>query len=141
VDVTVRHELPVFHQVSLVGEIDLTNADAHGDLLCRVLDLGAGDVLYVDCREVAFLELRGMAMMLRVHRHGIARGTMVRWVGISSAHRALLEIAGLDRRLHLPDVDAATRPEEERDDQVSESRSSDSQKRKKPSWSSPIWWK
>jgi anti-anti-sigma factor len=136
VDVTLRDERPLFHQVSLVGEIDLTNARAHGDLLCRVLDLGAGATLLVDCGQIAFLELSGMAMMQRVHRHGIMHGTTVRWVGFSPAHRRLLELAGLDRRLHL-DERAAPR----QDDQASAARSSASQKRKKPSWSSPIWWK
>lgn len=125
----------MFHQVSLVGEIDLTNADAHGDLLCRVLDLGAGETLYVDCRHVAFLELRGMAMMLRVHRYGIALGTAVRWVGLSPAHRRLLALARLDRRLHVCDAPVPD------DDHVNAARSSESQKEKKPSWSPPIWWK
>ncbi|HEY3671945.1 MAG TPA: STAS domain-containing protein [Acidimicrobiia bacterium] len=125
----------MFLQVSLVGEIDLTNADAHGELLDRVLDLGAGDTLLVDCRDLAFLELRGMAMMQRVHRHGIARGTDVHWVGLSAAHRRLLELAGLDGKLSLRDVpigDAA------RDVQVNDACSSASQNRTKPSWSSPI---
>ena len=128
----------MFHQVSLVGEIDLTNAEAHGDLLSRVLDLGAGEILYVDCREVVFLELRGMAMMLRVHRHGIARGTAVRWIGLRPAHRALLELAGLDRRLHLCDMPAT------KDDTVVEQvhtrRRAESSERRKLSLPSPIWW-
>jgi anti-anti-sigma factor len=123
--------------VSLVGEIDLTNADAHGELLDRVLDLGAGDTLLVDCRDLAFLELRGMAMMQRVHRHGIERGTDVHWVGLSTAHRRLLELAGLDEKLSLRDVPG----DPERDVQDKVECSSASQYRKKPSWSSPIWWK
>jgi anti-anti-sigma factor len=120
----------MFHQVSLVGEIDLTNADAHGELLDRVLDLGAGDTLLVDCRDLAFLELRGMAMMQRVHRHGIERGTEVHWVGLSAAHRRLLELAGLDGRLSLRDVPIG---DPARDVQVNDACSSASQNRKKPS--------
>jgi anti-anti-sigma factor len=129
----------VFRQVSLVGEIDLTNADAHGELLDRVLDLGAGDTLLVDCRDLAFLELRGMAMMQRVHRHGIERGTDVHWVGLSEAHRRLLALAGLDGKLSLRDDAPVSGPAG--DAQVNDACSSESQNRKKPSWSSPIWWK
>jgi anti-anti-sigma factor len=102
--VTTGQLLPRFHQVSLVGEIDVANACVHGDLLCQVLDLGAGDTLFVDCHQLAFLDLRGMAMMQRVHRRGVECGTSVRWVGVSPAHRRLLALAGLEHRLFIDDA-------------------------------------
>jgi anti-anti-sigma factor len=119
--------------VRLVGDIDVSNADAHGDLLCRVLDLGVGDTLIVNCHQLEFLELRGMAMMVRVHRRSVERGTWVHWAGLSPSHVRLLTLAGLDRLLSIDCTPPA--------DQDNAPRSSDSQKRKKPSWSSPIWWK
>ena len=112
---------PVFHQVSLVGEIDVANACVHGDLLCRVLDLGVGDTLLVDCQELAFLDLRGMAMMQRVHRHGIDRGTSVHWVGVSPAHRRLLALAGLERRLLVDDAPPDDAPPDDAPREVQDS--------------------
>jgi anti-anti-sigma factor len=87
--------------VSLIGEIDVANAATHGDLLCTMLDLAEASTLLVDCSGLEFLELRGMAMMARVDRHGRARGTDVWWAGLSDRHRRLLELAGLDRQLLL----------------------------------------
>jgi anti-anti-sigma factor len=92
--------------VSLIGEIDVANAATHGDLLCTMLDLAESTMLLVDCSGLEFLELRGMAMMVRVDRHGSARGTEVWWTGLSDRHRRLLELAGLDRQLRLCPPDA-----------------------------------
>lgn len=85
--------------MQLIGEIDVANADAHGGLLCAMLDLGCGAQLLVDCRELAFLELRGMAMMQRVHRYGVERGVEVSWTGLSEQQLHVLALAGLDRQL------------------------------------------
>ena len=98
--------------VSLIGDIDVANSVTHGDLLCTLLDLAESSTLLVDCSELEFLELRGMAMMVRVDRHGSARGTEVWWTGLSARHRQLLELAGLDEQLRLcpPGDDDATPP-------------------------------
>jgi anti-anti-sigma regulatory factor len=134
--------------VSLVGEIDVANADVHGDLLCRMLDLQPGLTLLVECSELDFLELRAMAMMQRVHRHAVDRGGRVHWVGIASPHRQLLELAGLTSQLVLeeavPDLrndDARAGADQARDCRPKAGCRRDSQKRKNPTWSSPIWWK
>jgi len=99
--------------VTLIGDIDVANAAMHGDLLCTLVDLAEVSTLLVDCSELAFLELRGMAMMVRVDRHGAARGTEVWWSGLSAQHRQLLELAGLDRQLKLcpPEGPTDTRPD------------------------------
>jgi anti-anti-sigma factor len=92
--------------VTLIGDIDVVNAATHGDLLCTLVDLTEVTTLLVDCSELAFLELPGMAMMARVDRHGAARGTEVWWTGLRVQHRQLLELAGLDRQLKLCPPDA-----------------------------------
>ena len=92
--------------VTLIGDIDVTNAATHGDLLCTLVDLAEVSTLLVDCSELAFLELPGMAMMVRVDRHGATRGTEVWWTGVRVQHRRLLELAGLDRQLKLCPPDA-----------------------------------
>jgi anti-anti-sigma factor len=99
--------------VTLIGDIDVANAAMHGDLLCTLVDLAEVSTLLVDCSELAFLELRGMAMMVRVDRHGASRGTQVWWSGLTRQHRRLLELAGLDRQLRLcpPDAAPAARPD------------------------------
>jgi anti-anti-sigma regulatory factor len=80
---------------SLVGDIDLANAAAHGDELCAVLDVLDGTVLHVDCSQLDLLEPRGMAMMVRVHRHGVERGIDVVWDGLASRHRDAAALTGL----------------------------------------------
>jgi hypothetical protein len=127
--------------VSLVGEIDVSSADAHGDLLCRMLDLEPGLTLLVECSELQFVELRAMAMMQRVHRHAVDRGSRVHWVGLAPRHQELLELAGLTSQLLIETSPPALRDDEPGGAQDTASRSSDCQKRKNPSWSSPIWWK
>ena len=87
--------------VALIGDIDLANAPMHGDLLCQMLDLGREPVLVVDCSKLEFLDSKGLAMMLRVHRHGAIRNIPVRWVGMSDRHRRLLQLSGLDGHLDV----------------------------------------
>lgn len=128
--------------VGLVGEIDVANADAHGDLLCRMVDLEPGITLLVECSELRFLELRAMAMMQRVHRHAADRGARVHWIGLAPAQRELLELAGLAGQLVIEEAVLDLREDRtRRAGQASARCRSSSQKRKNPSWSPPIWWK
>jgi anti-anti-sigma factor len=89
--------------VHLVGDIDVASAQEHGDLLCTMLDQLDTPVLLVNCADLDLLDPHGMAMMHRVHRHGAVRGVEVRWCELSTRHRQLLELSGLDRSLHLDD--------------------------------------
>jgi anti-anti-sigma factor len=93
--------------VALIGDVDLANARMHGDLLCRLLDLGHEPELVVDCSELEFLDSQGLAMMYRVHRHGVAHGTPVRWVEMSDRHRRLLQLTGLEGHLDVAPVEGA----------------------------------
>jgi anti-anti-sigma factor len=78
------------------GDIDIANAEAHGDDLCALLDQCETPVFVVDCSDLELLESQGMAMMLRVHRHAAEHGIEVVWDGFAPRHRRILEIAGLD---------------------------------------------
>jgi anti-anti-sigma factor len=80
----------------VVGDIDLANAETHGDDLCALLDECESPVFVVDCSDLDLLESQGMAMMLRVHRHAAERGIEVVWDRLAPRHRRILEIAGLD---------------------------------------------
>jgi len=81
--------------VSLIGDIRAANATSHGDLLCDLLDLACAPTFVVDCSQIELLAPQGLTMMLWVHRHGVAQGTEVWWVGLSPRHVRLLEDAGL----------------------------------------------
>jgi anti-anti-sigma factor len=87
--------------VALIGDVDLANARMHGDLLCQLLDLRREPELRIVCSQLEFLDSTGLAMMLRVHRHGATLGTRVRWVGVSDRHRRLLQLTGLDGHLDV----------------------------------------
>jgi anti-anti-sigma factor len=95
---TSTERIPV---VYLIGDVDLVNAAAHGDLLCRLLDLGHGPELVVDCHQLEFIDSQAMAMMHRVHRRGVERGTRVRWTGLSPRLVRLLELTGLAGHLDV----------------------------------------
>lgn len=125
----------MFHLVSLVGEIDLTNADAHGELLCRVLDsVPATPCWWTAGRSSSSSCGHGDDAAGAPARHARHRRLLGR---ADRAHRQLLKLAVFDRRLHLCD---GRRPTSNRY-QDNAGWSSDSHKRRKPSWSSPIWWK
>jgi anti-anti-sigma factor len=91
--------------VSLIGDIDVANARMHGDLLCRMVDLGRDPALVVDCRRLDFIDSQGMAMMHRVHRHGVTRGMQVCWTGMSPRLCRLLQLTGLDGHLDVVPAD------------------------------------
>ena len=85
--------------VSLIGEITMRNAASHGDLLCNLLDLADETEFFIDLSQVEDLEPEGVAMMRWVHRHGVALGTDVWWVGLTPPHLEVLEQTGLARSL------------------------------------------
>jgi anti-anti-sigma factor len=101
--VVMAHPIPTGRAatVSLIGDIDIGNAATHGDLLCRLVDLGHPPTLVVDCRRLDFIDSLGMAMMHRVHRHGVTRGTQVRWTGMSPRLCRLLQLTGLAGHLDV----------------------------------------
>src|SRR5690349_17714492 len=92
----------------LVGDIDLANAGGHGDELCALLDALDASALHIDRSRLDLLESQGMAMMVRVHRHGAERSIDVVWDGLAPRHRAVLELTGLGRYLRLGPDGAAT---------------------------------
>ena len=93
----------------LIGDVDLANAGDHGDELCSVLDGLETDVLHVDCSQLDLLESQGMAMMVRVHRHGVERNIAVVWDGLAPRHHRVLELTGLGDYLSLgPEVASTT---------------------------------
>ena len=92
---------------SVAGDVDLANAELQADDLCALLDRCDARVFVVDCRDLDLLESQGMAMMHRVHRHGVERGIEVVWDGLAPRHVRILEIAGLDQFVVLGDPDVS----------------------------------
>jgi anti-anti-sigma factor len=88
-------------RADLVGDIDLANADARGDMLCALLDLCDTGIVLVQCEQLSLLGSDGITMMRRVHRHATARGADVVWTGLSERHRRVLRLAGMDRELEV----------------------------------------
>jgi anti-anti-sigma factor len=80
----------------LSGDIDMANAAQHCDSLCELVERCRAETMVVDCAQVTFLESSGMAMMLRVHRHGLEHHTRVVWRGLGRYQRRVLALAGLD---------------------------------------------
>lgn len=95
---TVNGDEPI---LCLVGDVDLANASGHADELCAVLDQLAARVLHIDCSRLDLLESQGMAMMVRVHRHGLERKIQVVWDGLAPRHRRVLDLTGLGGYLQL----------------------------------------
>ena len=90
--------VPVVH---LAGDIDLANAEEHQQELCRLVDDADAPAMVVNCAHLELLESQGMAMMHRVHMHGVANGVTVVWRGLGPHQRRLLELTALDRYLVL----------------------------------------
>jgi anti-anti-sigma regulatory factor len=72
------------------GEIDLANASAAGDDVCRAVNVTQGEIV-VDFSKVTFIDSTGIAMIIRVHQYATFRGTI-------EERRAQLAPAGALRR-------------------------------------------
>ena len=86
--------------VELSGDVDLRNAHALGQVLCRTISFSDGDLL-VDLSNVDFIDWCGLLMMVRVHRHATARDGIVRWRAMKRGPLRLATATGLDQLLHF----------------------------------------
>jgi anti-sigma B factor antagonist len=86
------------HEIQLGGEIDLANAKAIGDALCKALSRGQRP-LVVDLADVTFVDSSAIAMMLHVHRHADALGVTVTWSNLRPEARRVIRITGVDEVL------------------------------------------
>jgi anti-anti-sigma factor len=84
--------------VSLGGEIDLTNAPESCEELCAAVDR-ASERLAVDLAAVTFVDSRAMGMMLHVHNYALARAKRVTWWNVQPNPAAAIEIIALDQVL------------------------------------------
>jgi anti-anti-sigma factor len=98
-DVEARGAPPL--EILLGGEIDLANAAALGDDLCDAIDRAAGNPIVIDLGEVTFIDSTAITMMIRVHTYAKTSRQSVTWRDLQRAPRRTLEIAGVDRALHL----------------------------------------
>ena len=74
---------------------DLVDAEPLGKCLCQAIDWACRDVV-IDVSGVAFIHSRGLAMMARVHEHGLAQHRSVTWKGKQSWLPRVLEVTGLE---------------------------------------------
>jgi anti-sigma B factor antagonist len=82
--------------VELIGEIDISNADALGVALDRLI-AGETKPLVVDLTKLEFMDSSGIAMLLKV----AARVDSIEIRNPSSVVRRIIECTGLADVLHL----------------------------------------
>jgi anti-sigma B factor antagonist len=82
--------------VTLVAEIDVTNADEVREQLLSVVNQGAS-VLIADMSQTTFCDSAGVTALVRAYRRATEGGTKFRAVVTSLAVRRVLEITGVDR--------------------------------------------
>jgi hypothetical protein len=88
-------------KVWLIDEIDVANVKEHEDAL-RDFVVARGDhPVIVNCSRLAFLDVRALVMMRRVHQLGEERGTVVLWRGFDDFQLRLMALIGFDNCLHL----------------------------------------
>ena len=93
------HASRVFFTAVLDDEIDLANADAIGDVLCDDAIHRADGGMVVDLSRVTFIECRGIAMMVRVHKQAESLGKSVTWQGPQPNPLRVFQIVGVDKPL------------------------------------------
>ena len=81
--------------VRLIGEIDLSNADALGDTLAAIT--GEGHHLVIDLSALEFMDSSGLAMLLRA----AGRASSVEVRNPSAVVRRIIECTGLADVLHI----------------------------------------
>jgi len=79
------------------GELDAFSAAQLSDALAPRL---TGETLVLDLRAVTFIDSRGLAALLQVHRNAEQSGGAVQMIA-SRRVRRLFEIAGLDGYLRI----------------------------------------
>ena len=81
--------------VKLIGEIDLSNAEALGDTLATMA--GEGDHLVIDLSALEFMDSSGIAMLLRA----AVRASSVEVRNPSAIVRRIIECTGLGDVLRI----------------------------------------
>jgi anti-anti-sigma factor len=95
----------------LIGELDMSNADAVLTRLVEALEDGAG--LDVDLAGLAFIDSAGIGMLHRLNRHLLAAAPQLRDSGLrvlaasDTVAGRTLRLAGMDQVLPLRDPGAA----------------------------------
>jgi anti-anti-sigma factor len=86
--------------IQLGGEIDITNARALGEALCKSLSRRQLPIT-VDLAEVTFIDSSAIAMMLHVHKHAEALDASVSWSNPRPQAWQVLHITGVDQVLRI----------------------------------------
>jgi anti-anti-sigma factor len=80
--------------VAVAGDLDLASAGGLVQRLSSTLAVARVRRLVIDLAEVRFLDARGIAALLAIHRQGAAGGVAVTVINCQSMPRRVLEIAG-----------------------------------------------
>ena len=99
-DETMERRSSTDFTVELSGEIDLANATALGDDLCRAIDR-ASVAIVVDLSQVTFIDSSAIAMMIRVHKYADTLDRTVTWQGAQPGQLRVLELVGVNQVLEL----------------------------------------
>jgi anti-anti-sigma factor len=93
-------------RLTLGGEVDI----AAVPVIDAVVRLAQADALavWLDLRDVGFMDSSGIAMLTRAHQRAQRHGNELMLVSPSSSVRRLLELCGIDRAMRITDEDAWT---------------------------------
>jgi anti-sigma B factor antagonist len=86
--------------VELEGDIDVSNASTIGDELVALIAGGTESIVVV-CREISFVESRGLAMMARIQRYAEETGCQLSWRGLPLHVLRSMHVTGLDQYLRI----------------------------------------
>ena len=86
--------------VGMAGDLDFTAAPRLGDAIDRLLEARAHE-LWVDLRELDFIDSTGLAALIGARRRADAAGAKLRLVVDDGPVREVLELGRMDRVFHI----------------------------------------
>jgi anti-sigma B factor antagonist len=86
--------------VGMSGDLDFTAAPQLGDAIDRLLEARAHE-LWVDLRDLDFIDSTGLAALIGARRRADAAGAKLRLVVERGPVRDVLELGRMDRVFHL----------------------------------------
>lgn len=86
---------PTRVRVAIMGDLDLTTADALRDRLEDLILRYPDKDLILDLKDVAFIDSSGLGVILGRYRRLRAEGRRLALVGVRPSVRAVLDVAGV----------------------------------------------
>jgi len=80
--------------ISLIGELDIVTADQAEHVIMRLIDQHGAPVL-IDLTCLAFCDVRGLGVLVRLRRHAAQGGQPLRIAGPNEQVQRIIAVAGL----------------------------------------------